>query len=66
MTFGCLIEACIKNKRIDIADLIFQKVISEDEDKVLEDPEMGLINLNGFQANTVIYTTMIKAFSRTE
>jgi pentatricopeptide repeat protein len=48
ITFGCLIDACVKNGQIEKAEGIFHEILSE----------------GAILPNTVIYTTMIKAYSR--
>lgn len=58
ITFGCLIDACVKNGYIHKAEEIFDKILREDS---LSTSEMTI----GIKPNTVIYTTMIKAYSRT-
>jgi len=51
ITFGCLIDACVKNGKIERAEETFNKI-----------KEGGWMGIKG---NTVIYTTMIKAYSKT-
>jgi len=48
-----LIDACVKNGYIGKAEEIFEKILGNDEEAI------------GIKPNTVIYTTMIKAYSRT-
>ena len=47
MTYGCLLQACVKNNEIKRAVEVFDNMKA---DKV--------------QMNTVIYTTMIKAYQK--
>lgn len=53
ITFGCLIDACVKNGNIEKAERTFQKILE------------GGPTWMGIKPNTIIYTTMIKAYSRT-
>jgi len=52
ITFGCLIDACIRTGHIDRAEETFNEIKEEG-------------GWMGIQANTIIYTTMIKAYSKT-
>jgi pentatricopeptide repeat domain-containing protein 1 len=47
VTYGCLLDACVKNNEIGRAHNVFNCML---RDKI--------------QLNTVIYTTMIKAYSK--
>lgn len=49
ITFGCLIDACVKNGFIDRAEETFNRI-----------KEGGWMGIKG---NTIIFTTMIKAYS---
>ena len=49
ITFGCLIDACVRNSQIHKAESIFHEIVTQ----------------GSIAPNTVIYTTMIKAYSRT-
>lgn len=51
ITFGCLIDACVNNGFIDRAEETFNKI-----------QEGGWMGIKG---NTIIFTTMIKAYSQT-
>jgi pentatricopeptide repeat protein len=47
VTYGCILDACVKSNRVDMAEKVFECMVS---DRVA--------------LNTVIYTTMIKGYSR--
>ena len=47
MTYGCMINACVKNDRLDLALVLIDKMKA---DKL--------------KLNTIVYTTLIKGFSR--
>jgi len=59
ITFGCLIDACVKNGYIHKAEEIFDKILKNDQLNAQDGSSIGI------NPNTVIYTTMIKAYSRT-
>jgi len=47
VTYGCLIDACVKNSNLQLAVEIYENMV---RDKI--------------PLNTIIYTTLIKGFSR--
>ena len=55
ITFGCLIDACVRNGHIQKAEEIFSEILTQNQN----DQNVGI------KPNTIIYTTMIKAYSRT-
>ncbi len=49
VTYGCLIDACVKNNKVDLALEVFTSMRED-----------------GAPLNTIIYTTMIKGFARSQ
>ena len=47
VTYGCLLDACVKSGSLDMAEKVFDCMIGD-----------------GVALNTVIYTTMIKGYSK--
>lgn len=66
ITFGCLIDACVKNGSIERAENIFNQILkasmSSDQNEATNLEKGSLAQI---KPNTIIFTTMIKAYSKT-
>jgi pentatricopeptide repeat domain-containing protein 1 len=47
VTYGCLLDACVKNGQLEQAEEVWQNM-----------------HFNKVKLNTILYTTMIKAYSK--